>query len=208
MPGGGAGVGDPTRAFSGTRIVGTSLSFVDPTYRAKALMWLETPVIDVGQYSDVHLQYRRWLNVEDGFYDHATIEVNQEQAWANLSSQGNSSHTTHHEDKAWLFQDVPLSSRIHDGTVAVRWILDSDEGFELGGWNLDDVCIVANPRSVCENRCSAASLCLMPVKPCVTTPYRSSRSRGSASKLSSIYTSAFRGRIGTCMGRTHPVVDQ
>jgi hypothetical protein len=54
VPGGGAGVGDPTRAFSGTRIVGTSLSFVDPTYRAKALMWLETPVIDVGQYSDVH----------------------------------------------------------------------------------------------------------------------------------------------------------
>ncbi len=149
VPGGHAGVGDPTRAFSGSRIAGTGLSFVDPTYRAKAVMWLETPVIDVGQYSDVHLQYRRWLNVEDGFYDHATIEVNQEQAWANLSSQGNSSHTTHHEDKAWLFQDLPLSSRIHDGTVAVRWILDSDEGFELGGWNLDDVCIVANPRSVC-----------------------------------------------------------
>jgi uncharacterized protein (TIGR03382 family) len=149
IPGGAAGVGDPTRAFSGSRIVGTGLSFVDPAYRAKSRAWIETPVIDVGQYSDVHLQYRRWLNVEDGFYDQATIAVNQEQAWANLASQGNSSHTTHHEDRAWLFQDVPLSSRIYDGTVAVRWILDSDEGLELGGWNLDDVCIVANPRAIC-----------------------------------------------------------
>ncbi|MBK9036468.1 MAG: DUF4215 domain-containing protein [Myxococcales bacterium] len=148
-PGGSLGVGDPGAAFSGTRIIGTGLSFVDATYRADATMWIETPTIDVGTYSDVHLQYRRWLNVEDGFYDQATIEVNGEQAWVNLSSQGNSSHTTHHEDKAWLFQDVPLSSRIFDGTVTVRWQLDTDAGFELGGWNVDDVCIVANPRAVC-----------------------------------------------------------
>ena len=149
VPGGALAVGDPRRAFSGTRIVGTGLSFVDATYPANATMWFETPRIDVGDFSDVHLQYRRWLNAEDGFYDHATIEVNGEQAWANVSSQGNNSHTTHHEDKAWLFQDVPLSSRIFDGTVVVRWILKSDPGFELGGWNLDDVCIVANPASVC-----------------------------------------------------------
>ena len=147
--GGHLGVGDPAHAFSGTRLIGTGLSFVDATYPADEVTWLETPAVDVGTYSDVRLHYRRWLNVEDGFYDEATVEVNGERAWANLTSQGNSSHTTHHEDKAWLFQDIALSSRIFDGSVTVRWQLDTDAGFELGGWNLDDVCIVANPRSVC-----------------------------------------------------------
>ena len=147
--GGSRGFGDPPAAFSGQRIIGTGLSFEHGGYAGDTLSWLETPTIDVGDYSDVRLHYRRWLAVEDGFFDQATIEVNGEQARANLSSQGNSSHTTHHEDKAWLFQDVPISSRIFDGTVVIRWMIDSDKSFQLGGWNLDDVCIVANPRSVC-----------------------------------------------------------
>lgn len=149
VPSGSRGVGDPATAFSGQRILGTGLSFVSGIYAQDATSWIETPDIDVGDFTDVRLQYRRWLNVEDGFYDQALIEVNGELAWGNLSSQGNSNHTTHHEDKAWLFQDLPLSSRIHDGKVSIRWLIDSDQNFELGGWNLDDVCIVANPRSVC-----------------------------------------------------------
>jgi MYXO-CTERM domain-containing protein len=31
----------------------------------------------------------------------------------------------------------------------VGWELSSDEGLELGGWQLDDVCIVANVNSIC-----------------------------------------------------------
>ncbi|MEZ4403079.1 MAG: DUF4215 domain-containing protein [Kofleriaceae bacterium] len=149
IPGGSHDAGDPGRAYSGTRIFGTGLAFADGSYPADATMWAETPRIDVGTYSDVRLQFRRWLQVEDGFYDQATIEVNGEQAWANLSSQGDTSHTTHHQDRAWVFQDLPLSSRIFDGSVVVRWLLNTDGGLQLGGWQLDDVCVVANPASVC-----------------------------------------------------------
>lgn len=149
QPGAQPNVGDPGAAYSGTKVVGTGLSFVDGSYRPDALAWLESPTIDVGAYSDVRLQYRRWLTIEDGFYDHAVIEVNGEPAWANLTSQGSSSHTTHHEDRGWRFHDVALSSRIYDGTVTLRWSLEADRGLEFGGWTLDDVCVVANPRSVC-----------------------------------------------------------
>ncbi|KAB2892723.1 MAG: DUF4215 domain-containing protein [Kofleriaceae bacterium] len=149
VPGGSREHGDPKVAYSGTRILGTGLSSTQGGYPDDRVVWVETPRIDTGQWSDVRLHYRRWLGVEDGFYDHATIHVNGEQAWANVTSQGNSNRTQHHEDKAWVFNDLALSSRIFDKHVSVRWQIDSDQAFELGGWNLDDVCIVANINSVC-----------------------------------------------------------
>ena len=85
----------------------------------------------------------------DGFFDEARILVNGESAWANLSSHGNSNNTTHHEDRAWVFNDVALSTRIADKKVKLRFELDANDDFQLGGWTLDDVCIVANTRSVC-----------------------------------------------------------
>jgi cysteine-rich repeat protein len=149
VPGGSLDYGDPARAYSGTRILGTGLAASAGNYPGGKITWIESPRIPTGQWSDVRLQYRRWLGVEDGFYDRATIEVNGEQAWANVTSQGNSNRTLHHEDRVWVFNDVALSSRIFDKSVAVRWQIDADDSFELGGWNLDDVCIVANVSSVC-----------------------------------------------------------
>ena len=160
LPGASPGTGDPGRAWSGTRVLGTGLSTTRGTYPPRAVTWVETPEIDVGRWSDVRLHYRRWLGVEDGYFDHATISVNGEQAWANLSSRGNNNKTQHHEDRAWIFNDLGLSSRIQHGKVKVRWSIDADEGFELGGWTLDDVCIVANLDSVCgDGRVSGAEQC-------------------------------------------------
>ena len=149
LPGGNRGVGDPGVASSGTRILGTGTSASAGGYPARATTWIESPTIDIGHWSDVRLHYRRWLNVEDGFFDQASIRVNDEVTWQNFSSQGNGSRTIHHEDKAWVFNDLALSPRILQHTVKVRWQIDSDEGFELGGWNLDDVCVVANIHSIC-----------------------------------------------------------
>ncbi|HVV86021.1 MAG TPA: DUF4215 domain-containing protein [Kofleriaceae bacterium] len=159
-PGGSRGVGDPGVAFSGTHVLGTGLSNGDGAYPPRASTWIDSPAVDVGQWSDVRLHYRRWLNVEDGFFDQASIKVNDEVAWQNLSSRGDGNKTTHHEDKAWVFSDVALSPRIRGHSVTVRWQIDSDEGFQLGGWNLDDVCVVANVNSVCgDGRLSGAEQC-------------------------------------------------
>jgi len=157
---GGSAIGDPGYAYSGERVVGNGLAAGHGEYPDRILTWLETPLIETGQWSDVRLQYRRWLGVEDGYYDQATIEVNGQLAWANLSSHGNGNKTLHHQDKAWMFSDVSLSSRIFDGTVRIRWLLDTDGSFALGGWTLDDVCVVANVSSVCgDGRRSGAEQC-------------------------------------------------
>jgi MYXO-CTERM domain-containing protein len=59
-----------------------------------------------------------------------------------------------------VFADVALSSRIFAKEVQVRWEIEADDGFELGGWTLDDVCIVANVNSVCgDGRLSGAEQC-------------------------------------------------
>ena len=148
-PGGSREFGDPSAAYSGSRVVGTGLAATAGGYPERTVTWIESPLIETGQWSDVRLHYRRWLTVQDGYFDQARVLVNGEQAWANLSSQGNNNNTQHHEDRAWMFNDVSLSTRIYEKKVQLRWELDSNGSFELGGWTLDDVCIVANTSSVC-----------------------------------------------------------
>jgi hypothetical protein len=53
---------------------------LDGEYNAKQRAWLAAPPIDVGQYSDVRVQYRRWLAVEDSHFDTAMITANDKKA--------------------------------------------------------------------------------------------------------------------------------
>jgi MYXO-CTERM domain-containing protein len=138
---------DPAEAFQGTRVVGTALDGTGQ-YTPGIDIWLRPPRIDVGQYSDVHLQYRRWLNVEDGYYDDAKILANGELAWQNYDSHVEYGDT-HTRDREWVFRDVPLSTRIYDGTVQLEFTLTSDQGLEMGGWTIDDLCVVADPSAIC-----------------------------------------------------------
>jgi len=131
--------GDPVGAHTGTNNFGTQVGG-NGFYRAVTSTWAETPAIDVSSYAQVHLQYWRWLTVEDRTYDAATIEVNGQTAWQNAISPG---ATLNHVDREWRFQDLDLTPYITGGTASVRWTLTSDSSNQFGGWNLDDVCMVA-----------------------------------------------------------------
>jgi hypothetical protein len=141
-----AGASDPHAAYSGTKILALGL---DGNYSPKQHTWVKSPVIDIGQYSDVRLHYRRWLTVEDGHFDQALVTANGKKAWTNYNSDQGDSSAIHHVDREWRFHDVPLSGYFSGHQVQVGWDVTSDEGLELGGWQLDDVCIVANPYSIC-----------------------------------------------------------
>jgi cysteine-rich repeat protein len=139
--------GDPAAAYGGTNVYGNDLGAGDYNglYQSDKVNYTLGPTVDVRGFFDVRLQYRRWLNVEDGHFDHATIYANGVPLWANLDSQQGDQSNTHHTDREWRFHDVPLGSAVHDGTVAVKFELASDGGLELGGWTLDDLCIVGVP---------------------------------------------------------------
>jgi hypothetical protein len=144
VPGGGAT--DPHAAFSGSHALVQAL---DGDYAPKSSSYVRMPRIDIGAWSDVHLQYRRWLAVEDSHFDQARITVGGQQAWGNFTANMGDSSSTQHLDREWRFHDVPLSGYQPGHSLDIAWDLTSDEGLQFGGWALDDVCVVANVNSVC-----------------------------------------------------------
>ncbi|HUQ05372.1 MAG TPA: M36 family metallopeptidase [Kofleriaceae bacterium] len=144
VPEGQTSNGDPGAAASGSNVVGLDLGLGgrDGVYEPDMAQTLTSPVIDVTGRFGVRLQYRRWLNVEDGFYDDATILADDQQVWANFAGQDESA-STHHKDREWRLHDVDLETQAADGSVQVKFTLESDGGLEMGGWTIDDFCIMA-----------------------------------------------------------------
>jgi hypothetical protein len=140
-PGGLAG--DPAAAFSGASVLGQALGG-DGEYHRRRTSYAESPPIDLRGEKHVRLQLRRWLTVQDGDRDRAAIVVNGKELWRNEGT-GEWDGTLHHVDREWRFQDVDLSPVVNSGatSIQVRFELESDGRMELGGWNLDDLCVVA-----------------------------------------------------------------
>jgi MYXO-CTERM domain-containing protein len=153
-PEGASGSGDPAEAFSGTHVFGNDLGHgnYDGSYQPDKVNYASSPVVDASGFDQVRLQYRRWLNVEDGYYDQATIYANDEVVWSNFNSLAGEDSNTHHRDRQWRFHDVDLTDAVNDGSVQVRFEIATDGGLQLGGWTLDDLCIVgyqAPPQPIC-----------------------------------------------------------
>ena len=147
------GTTDPPSAFSGTHALVQALG---GDYPAMQTSQVSMPPIEVGQYSDVRVQYRRWLAVEDSHFDQARITANGNQVWENATANNGDSSSLQHVDKEWRFQDVGLSGHFSGHALTVSWSLTSDDGVQFGGWALDDVCVVANPLSICGDGVRAA----------------------------------------------------
>jgi MYXO-CTERM domain-containing protein len=138
--------GDPPSAFSGERAFGNDLSIEDNyngLYQPDRKNFASSPMIDLKGYTKVHLQYRRWLNVEDGQFDRASILVGEVPVWQNLDSDMGNDSKIHHRDREWRFHDVDLTAELAGRTQAqVHFLIESDQGLEFGGWTLDDFCVV------------------------------------------------------------------
>ena len=144
------GASDPPAAFSGESVIGNDLGDTrDGLYVASTTNFAQTPVLDVGDFSDVRVHYWRWLTVEDGFFDQASIHANGRAAWSNFNSDQGDDSSTHHLDREWRFQDVPVSDFIRDGQLQIKFELATDGGLQFGGWTVNDFCVVATPGVVC-----------------------------------------------------------
>ena len=143
--------GDPTEAFTGTRVLGNDLGGEDynGTYQPDKTNFAQAPQVETGRYSDVRLQYWRWLGVEDAFFDQASIYANGQLAWRNFDSEQGDQSATQHTDREWRFHDVPVSDFVTDGKLDVKFEISSDGGLEFGGWTIDDYCVVAAAGSIC-----------------------------------------------------------
>lgn len=138
-------IGDPTAAYAGSFVFGNDVTN-DSRYTGNTKSTTITPIIAIPGFDQVHLQFRRWLTVEDARFDQAIVAVNGNPVWMNASSaEGDLDHL----DREWRFQDVDLTAYA-GSTVELSWSLASDMNRELGGWNLDEVCLVGvGPHPAC-----------------------------------------------------------
>jgi MYXO-CTERM domain-containing protein len=137
--------GDPEVANGGQNVLGVDLGN-DGFYDAEGDTFAESPEIDLKGAKKVRLQFHRWLTVVDGFLDSATIEVNNQPMFENVGLQpGGGQGITNHTDREWRFKDIDLSAVIPTGKVKLKFGMEPHDQFgfpELGGWNIDDVCVV------------------------------------------------------------------
>ncbi|MFH1467748.1 MAG: hypothetical protein ABIO70_25400 [Pseudomonadota bacterium] len=137
---------DPDYAYSGDKVWGNDLGGgnYNGEYQNEKLNQLESAPIEVAPYNDLLVQFRRWLRVEDGYYDHANVLVDGEVAWTNHATR-ESVGDEHHLDEQWALASILTEDADLDGTITLAWQIDSDQGLAFGGWNIDDVSVWAPP---------------------------------------------------------------
>ena len=138
------GGGDPESGASGFFAWGNDLQ-PEPNwnglYQGNVRSYLASPPLPA-EGERVFLQFNRWLTVEDGFWDHAFVEVNGTRIWENFAGPNQNDSSNHHEDREWVFRSYEVTDLVEDGQIEVEWHLESDGGLELGGWTVDDVQVV------------------------------------------------------------------
>ena len=135
---------DPPAPHSGTSVLGTTIASPG-TYEPSTVTSVTSPDIDVSAYRSVHLQFWRWLSIEDGAFDQATVLINGNKVWSNATDR---TGTLDHVDREWRFVDFDATPYVGDsGTANATWTLASDFSKQLGGWSLDDVCLVGFDKS-------------------------------------------------------------
>jgi hypothetical protein len=101
-----------------------------------------TPLIDTEGYENLSLRFRRWLTLRPG--DNARIEVNDatmDDAWTTI---WRSPQDRGVNDQEWSRQSIKLPAFVSNGALRVRWVMGSTDGSPTaGGWNVDDVEILA-----------------------------------------------------------------
>ena len=141
-PTGRRAAGDPTTAHTGSDVLGTEPRRHDGLYGASDVdRDRRRRRSNVSTYSVVHLQYWRWLTVEDGTLRSGGDHRDQRHdVWQQRDDSTRHSPTT---SIASGGSRTSISRRcVDDGTMQIDVELTSDGTSQLGGWNLDDVCLV------------------------------------------------------------------
>jgi serine protease AprX len=136
------GNSDPSSAVSGSKILGVDLTGLgsnlgdyEPDLGDRAYS-AESPTIDCSDYTDVTLEFQRYLNVESSEYDHAYIDIWDGSQWNQVFSNGSTL-----EESSWSVVEIDISDFADDNSsVKIRFSLgETDSGWEFSGWNIDDL---------------------------------------------------------------------
>ena len=104
-------------------------------------IYLYSPVYDFSGSSSVQISYWEWLEIEGNPYDHAYLEYSVN-GGPFISAFTFNAYSL---DTAWeeYTYDASLVVAGQD-RVQWRWSIDSDAGWQFGGWYIDDVLVTAD----------------------------------------------------------------
>lgn len=129
---------DPQNAAVGSNCYGNDLGNLIGTanwngrYQGNVNNWLRSPIIDCSNRTGVRIRFRRWLTVEEGIYDEASLYCNGQLVWQNPQN-GNT------VDTSWQTVEYLVPWADNNPSVQFEWRLITDAGLHLGGWNIDEV---------------------------------------------------------------------
>ena len=140
---------DPTSAYSGLNVYGNDLS-VDGDYPNSAVNYFltTTPFSLANLQAPITLSFYRWLNIESSNWDHARVQVWNGSTWDTIWDFVGSTTLT----STWTKVEYNLGAYAGHSDVRIRWTLDTDYSVVYGGWNIDDIKVVAtDPSATCGN---------------------------------------------------------
>lgn len=133
------GFPDPTAGYTGSNVFGINLNG-DYSLAVGGPYYLTTAPMDLSRYTNVTLQFKRWLNSDWPPYVNQTIEVssngiNWSTVWTNVAGVTQA-------DSAWTNVSYNISALADSRTnVMIRWghRIGQSGAYAFSGWNIDDV---------------------------------------------------------------------
>ena len=140
--GGEHGNADPTSAYEGSNVLGVDLTGLGTysgdyeTNLSDRAYTATSPSINCTGYTNVQLEFWRWLNVESPTYDHAYLDVYNGSSWVEIWT--NSSLM---EESSWGQQTYDVSTYADgNSNFRIRFCIGATDGsWQYSGWNIDDL---------------------------------------------------------------------
>ncbi len=140
------GYPDPASGATGANVFGVNLSG-DYSTAAGGPYYLTAGPLNFTGYTNVILQFQRWLNSDYQPYAYATVDVSSNgTTWMPVFNNGTSAIT----DSAWTGcqYDITATAK-NQASVYVRWGYQIAVGaYAYSGWNIDDIGFLGLPARV------------------------------------------------------------
>jgi hypothetical protein len=144
--GGDYGYPDPSAAYEGLKVLGVDLNglgYYPGDYENNLTdreYYAISPPVDCSEYIDVQLSFMNWLNVEQPAYDHAYIDISNDNGSSWIEIWTNNTVIT---DNNWAQENYDISNIADlNSNVRIRFSIGStDYSWQYSGWNIDNLIV-------------------------------------------------------------------
>ncbi|TAJ21529.1 MAG: M20/M25/M40 family metallo-hydrolase [Planctomycetota bacterium] len=126
--------GDPAQAFAGAKAWGTDLTS-NGEYAANGWTWLRSPAINCASAANVHVEFARWLTVDDRVKDSSELWCDNQLVWRNPAGAPLT-------DFGWRAFDLDVTAQAAGKSAVVfEFRIKANATLNFGGWNLDQFAV-------------------------------------------------------------------